>query len=57
MPGIWVVQAITMIILSAIFFLFLVRADWEAVAMETHLKMMRKSSLTEVILDENMLKW
>lgn len=56
MPGIWVVQAITMIILSAIFFLFLVRADWEAVAMETHLKMMRKSSLTEVILDENMLK-
>ena len=42
-----------MVLLSIIFLVFLMRADWEKIAMEVHLKMKKKSSMTEDLLQDN----
>lgn len=53
LPAIWIVQGCAMVLLSIIFLVFLMRADWEKIAMEVHLKMKKKSSMTEDLLQDN----
>lgn len=50
MPAIWIVQGAILFVLALIYFFFLFKADWEKIAMETHLTMQKKNSSTEPLI-------